>query len=765
MELDDWTIDDIKNVAIILSKETKDSEQIEMDYMEENEDELMNYNYNDDEYVATANYHNENYPIIPSVIEALNTKISLAKFYEINSLKVFRLCTIIDGTCNCYKKQDCPAPGKHPFGRSGFKEASLDYEFIKGCNSDIYNIGITTGEMNNLLVLDFDPKNGGDISFTEKLENSPYFMKTLKVFTGSFQGRRGFHFYYRLPEGKSITTKNSSEFGVDLKANGGYVVGPGSRHNSGVVYEHDSSSGNSIETLTQEALDFILNTFFSTNANERETDKNKKAPNSSSAASILESSILEGGRNLSLYKYACRLVTLNLKQPEVIRLIHILNRHLCAPPLESHEVDNLLNSALTHRNELVLTPNWPEDRLEGPLAEIASETTNGTEVFTPSVYTLLIVLLGNYIGLKAKYKNVAGYLQTNLFMVLIGLTKNGKKGAAQSIAEKVFRLTLKENDPWFSRIKKGLKTPEALVDSISDKQFGSEKNNKTNTYETIEVFLGEEDKRLMSIETEFSKILKESSKSSSTMSEVLRQAYDGEALATLTKSNKRSTSKSHVSFIGHITPSEYEAVRRTEDNENGFVNRFIHVYSDAGEIAIAFPRTFSDWNMNIINNMVTITEWINNQEEITFSMNEEAKKMWISFYTSHRLTKRSVLIDSINARNDNNVLKISMVLAAADCSDIIRKDHLERAISIIDYNIQTTEYIYHTDDEKDEANISKIVNFIISNKGKVTRSSILRECFKKNKNKNEIDALKELCIQKRKIAVTREGNTEYWSVM
>lgn len=83
------------------------------------------------------------------------------------------------------------------------------------------NIGRPTdGEV----VIDVDPRNGGDVSI-EALLLCEDFPKTARISTWS----GGAHILYRQPPGAALrSSKNRLGDGLDIKANGGYVVAPGS---------------------------------------------------------------------------------------------------------------------------------------------------------------------------------------------------------------------------------------------------------------------------------------------------------------------------------------------------------------------------------------------------------------------------------------------------------------------------------------------------------------------------------------------------------
>lgn len=93
------------------------------------------------------------------------------------------------------------------------------------------NIGIVTGAINGLVVLDLD--NDEAIAEAGRLG----LPDTLMVRTG-----KGRHVYFRHP-GYKITNRAGFLPGMDIRGDGGYIVGPGSLHPSGAVYAWEKSPG------------------------------------------------------------------------------------------------------------------------------------------------------------------------------------------------------------------------------------------------------------------------------------------------------------------------------------------------------------------------------------------------------------------------------------------------------------------------------------------------------------------------------------------
>jgi DNA-binding transcriptional ArsR family regulator len=95
------------------------------------------------------------------------------------------------------------------------------------------NIGIVTGKISGIVVIDLDlDKDKDDNESGAKIyEQAP---TDLIVKTG----RGGYHLYYRYPEDVDhVPNRVGLLPGVDIRADGGYVVAPPSAHSSGRLYE------------------------------------------------------------------------------------------------------------------------------------------------------------------------------------------------------------------------------------------------------------------------------------------------------------------------------------------------------------------------------------------------------------------------------------------------------------------------------------------------------------------------------------------------
>lgn len=126
--------------------------------------------------------------------------------------------------------------GKHPVMRNGLKGATRDAEKIAGWwgseEGKHWNIGVRTGEVSGLTVLDVDigeGKSGGETWAALTSEKGE--PETLTAITGS----GGAHALFKYNSALN-TSSNTLGPGVDCRNDGGYIVAAPSRHRSGGRY-------------------------------------------------------------------------------------------------------------------------------------------------------------------------------------------------------------------------------------------------------------------------------------------------------------------------------------------------------------------------------------------------------------------------------------------------------------------------------------------------------------------------------------------------
>lgn len=154
--------------------------------------------------------------------QPFTTCLEAALEYAERGWSVLPLHSVQDSRCTC-GRADCPSPGKHPRTPNGLKEATTNEVTIrewwaKWRNA---NVGILTGKPSGLIVLDVDPRHGGDVSLDNiELQHGPL-PDTVEALTGG----GGRHILLVYP-GFRVRNKTNLFPGVDVRADGGYIVAP-----------------------------------------------------------------------------------------------------------------------------------------------------------------------------------------------------------------------------------------------------------------------------------------------------------------------------------------------------------------------------------------------------------------------------------------------------------------------------------------------------------------------------------------------------------
>lgn len=137
------------------------------------------------------------------------------QWYTDRGLRAFPVAGVHGGRCRCRSAQRCPSPGKHPLVRGWQDLAGTTEGYVLWTPGD--NVGVATGQ--GLVVLDWDGA---------PTVEAP---ATLRVATPS-----GEHWYFRTHKPVRNGVKVFDGI-LDIRGEGGFVVGPGSTHVTGKVYE------------------------------------------------------------------------------------------------------------------------------------------------------------------------------------------------------------------------------------------------------------------------------------------------------------------------------------------------------------------------------------------------------------------------------------------------------------------------------------------------------------------------------------------------
>jgi hypothetical protein len=180
----------------------------------------------------------------------LSPLLAAARAYAARGLHVFPCWELTpDGTdCACprtHPSRDgaghCGSPGKHPRTPNGVKDATSDPAILTRWWTQWprAHIAIAAGA-SGLLIVDVDPRNSGDASLAELEAAHGPLPETPRQLTGG----GGLHLVFRRPDRPHVRgPRHGLGRGVDVKADGGYIIVAPSGHLSGRVYLWEIGAG------------------------------------------------------------------------------------------------------------------------------------------------------------------------------------------------------------------------------------------------------------------------------------------------------------------------------------------------------------------------------------------------------------------------------------------------------------------------------------------------------------------------------------------
>jgi hypothetical protein len=287
--------------------------------------------------------------------EGMPPMVDVALAYAEGGWRVFPLHTPTgEGACSCAAGLNCKSIGKHPRTARGVKEATTDAAIIRGWWNRFpgANIGIATGAASGLVVVDIDPRHGGDVSLAKLMEGFGDLPATLESATGG----GGWHLLYEPP---GVTFKNSASVlgeGLDVKTDGGYIVAPPSLHASGRRYAW--RNGNTRAAMPGRMVELL--TAPKPSDDRRIISAHHHAPRT---AGKMPAVVGEGLRNDLTFRYACALRGAGESVAEIEQKCLAFNFERCSPPLDQSEVLKVAASASRYSPELkragLLAPSSP----------------------------------------------------------------------------------------------------------------------------------------------------------------------------------------------------------------------------------------------------------------------------------------------------------------------------------------------------------------------------------------------------------------------
>jgi hypothetical protein len=380
-------------------------------------------------------------------------------------------------------------------------------------------------------------------------------------------------------------------------------------------------------------------------------------------------------------------------------------------------------------------PLWPA-AFHGLAGEIVRRIEPHTEADSAALLFQFLAAFGNLIGHDHYIVADGARHYLNLYGVLVGRSSKGRKGTSwnhnANLMERV--------DPEWRQncISNGLSSGEGLIwavrDPIEETKPIREKGRYTGEYETYIANHGEDDKRLLVIESEFANVLKVMTREGNTLSPVIRSAWDCGDLKTIVKNSPAKATGAHISIVGHITQEELCRLLTQTESANGFANRFCWL---AVKRSKCLPDGGAIDTVNFDDVVAKLQSTVNFAKDfVEIRRDPEAKMLWHDVYP--RLSEAQPGISgAVIGRAEAQVMRLSAIYALLDKSHLICPQHHEAAMALWRYCEQSAKWIFGT--STGDRNADKILRALRHAQAGMTKTEISVEVFNRHASSAEID--------------------------
>jgi hypothetical protein len=363
---------------------------------------------------------------------------------------------------------------------------------------------------------------------------------------------------------------------------------------------------------------------------------------------------------------------------------------------------------------------WPaapaEAVFHGPAGEFVLRTDPHTESHPMALLAQFLVAFGTATGRNAHYNVEASRHHANEFVVLVGPTSKGRKGSSWDHVEALMR----DVDAGFVEhcIASGMSSGEGLIAEVADATEN-------------ELPVGE--KRRLVVESEFAQIMKVLAREGNTLSPVIRNAWDGKTLQTMAKNSPLRATGAHIGIVGHITKQELLRHITATELANGFFNRFMVLAVQRSKTLPFGGRLGGDDLARVREQVRLAARFAAVEQHISFD--GPARECWIAAYDELSRGEAG-LAGAATARAEAHTVRIALLYALLDCSDVIQLQHLEAALAFWAYSAASARWVFG--DSIGDPTADEIWTLARDRNDGITRTEV-SNLFSRNKKAREID--------------------------
>jgi hypothetical protein len=401
--------------------------------------------------------------------------------------------------------------------------------------------------------------------------------------------------------------------------------------------------------------------------------------------------------------------------------------------------DNIQNDFDTELDIVIAPPElepgiFKDKGLPSFLQDMVNAACNNSEASEIAVTLNVLAYLSAYIGREKITCDWGDFsLDTRPSLLLVGDTGSGK-GISETLVKTVFNKYSEKTGDKPRLIRSGLNSGEGLIHVLRDYDEDSG--------------LGNKDKRVLAIDSEFAKVLTVCNREGSTLSSTLRNLHDGEDLDSTTKNDQFKCTRPHSVMMGHITKPELLSKIKSVDMANGFLNRFMICNMKLEKYQPIPKRTPDDVKNGLVNELEIIMRFVDEEPVMTWT--EDFENRYDNLYGLFKNPNATEKKKQLLTRTTKYVLMVSMLFAIMERKKEISINHLNAALHIIRYWWASIGYIFSTGEQEAEFKkhneiADKIYNLILE-KRQCTKNDIVN-LFNRKVVSQDIDSALKLLLE------------------
>lgn len=312
-----------------------------------------------------------------------------------------------------------------------------------------------------------------------------------------------------------------------------------------------------------------------------------------------------------------------------------------------------------------------------------------------------------------------------IWPLIIGDTFAGGKGTSKDDTKGIL---LGAYPDFACRIMGGLTSGAGLINQVRDGQGDDAEDPNFDE--------GAPDKRLLAIETEFASVLAQGKRETENLPQIMRAAWDGDRLSTLTVKPRVATG-AHIVVIGHITPTELRAKLTKSEVAGGTMNRFLPVLSRRSKLLPNPSRLPQQIRTELTDELRTVLDKAASVGRIQRS--QAAEPRWAQVYAQLNTNRMGdAHIAPYISRCAPQTIRLSVLTALLDGAEVITEHHVTVAEAMWNYVEASARYVF----SGPSPDLVDLMAFVDAAEGAwVSRTEIVNVCFKRKKTAKEVAVL------------------------